>query len=210
MSPYRASYRARISLQILVRGRSTAEPRGGYKEPGAATEPPKKRVKAEVGEVTTVLSDEEVEIEDDDMPLVPARHFLQGMPSIGFSETWLRQFMSQMPRTRSKEGTPSNARVGRKVLGASGDQLVYVDAISPGEMLLLMQFVFMLEEPATPGCRSGESNGIPSGVLKGEASFYGSFRGFGTAGVAYLQLSAGGSGGGCDAEVGLRWPALSV
>lgn len=120
-----------------------ADPRG-RQEPGAE-EPPKKRVKAELGEVT-VLSDEEVEIEDDDMPLVPARHFLQGMPSIGFSETWLRQFMSQMPRTRTKEGTPSNSRVGRKVLGASGDQLVYVDAISPGEMLLLMQFVFMLEE----------------------------------------------------------------
>jgi len=114
----------------------------------AAAEPPKKRVKAEAdgpGEVTTIQSDDEVEIEDDDMPLVPARHFLQGMPSIGFSETWLRQFMSQMPRTRVKEGTP-NTRVGRKVLGASGEQLVYVDAISPGEMLLLMQFVFMLEE----------------------------------------------------------------
>ena len=71
-------------------------------------EPPKKRVKQQVKteekEVTTVLSDDEVEIEDDEVPapLVPARHFLQGMPSLGFSETWLRQFMSQMPRARGK------------------------------------------------------------------------------------------------------------
>lgn len=28
----------------------------------------------------------QVEVEDDEMPLVPTRHFLQGMPSIGFSE----------------------------------------------------------------------------------------------------------------------------
>ena len=27
-----------------------------------------------------------VEVPDEDMPLVPTRHFLQGMPSLGFSE----------------------------------------------------------------------------------------------------------------------------
>jgi hypothetical protein len=32
------------------------------------------------------------------------------------------------------------------VLGASGDQLVYVDELSPNEVLLLMQLVFLLEE----------------------------------------------------------------
>ncbi|CAJ1406422.1 unnamed protein product [Effrenium voratum] len=119
------------------------DPRARQEAPAA--EPPKKRVKTEAeAEVTTVLSDDEVEVPDEDMPLVPTRHFLQGMPSLGFSETWLRQFMSQMPRNRSKER--ERVPVGRKVLGASGDQMVYVDAISPGEMLLLMQFVFMLED----------------------------------------------------------------
>ncbi|CAE7612224.1 unnamed protein product [Symbiodinium natans] len=113
-----------------------------------ASEPAKKRVKVEGdADVTTVVSDDEVEkiADDEDMPLVPTRQFLQGMPSLGFSEAWLRQFMSQMPRkgeARERRRQP----VGRKILGAAGEQMVYVDAMSPGEMLLLMQFVFMLEE----------------------------------------------------------------
>ncbi|CAE7589316.1 unnamed protein product [Symbiodinium microadriaticum] len=113
-----------------------------------ASEPAKKRVKVEGdADVTTVVSDDEVEKipDDEDMPLVPTRQFLQGMPSLGFSEAWLRQFMSQMPRkgeARERRRQP----VGRKILGAAGEQMVYVDAMSPGEMLLLMQFVFMLEE----------------------------------------------------------------
>jgi len=56
--------------------------------------------------------------------------------------------MEQMP----SPSDPQDARklqapaVGRKVLSADGDQMVYVDELSPSEVLLLMQFVFLLEE----------------------------------------------------------------
>eukprot|EP00933_Yihiella_yeosuensis_P037429 TRINITY_DN31372_c0_g1_i1.p1 TRINITY_DN31372_c0_g1~~TRINITY_DN31372_c0_g1_i1.p1 ORF type:complete len:777 (-),score=218.74 TRINITY_DN31372_c0_g1_i1:108-2438(-) len=111
--------------------------------------------KAAAAEPMDVDAGETVDVSDDeDKPdpshqLVPTRQILQGLPSIGFSEPWLRQFMSQMP---SRSGAVDASRrdqapaVGRKVLAASGDQMVYVDEISPNEMLLLMQFVFMLEE----------------------------------------------------------------
>jgi hypothetical protein len=36
--------------------------------------------------------------------------------------------------------------VGRKVLSAAGEQMVYVDELSPNESLLLMQLIFLLEE----------------------------------------------------------------
>lgn len=79
--------------------------------------------------------------------LVPARQVLQGLPSIGFSEAWLRQFMEQMPtKSVTQESKLEAPCVGRKVLGASGDQMVYVDELSPSETLLLAQFIFLLEE----------------------------------------------------------------
>lgn len=80
--------------------------------------------------------------------LAVARQILQGLPSLGFSESWLRQFMEQMPaRSEQQEARKLQApAVGRKVLSAEGDQMVYVDELSPSEVLLLMQFVFLLEE----------------------------------------------------------------
>jgi len=80
--------------------------------------------------------------------LAAVRQVLQGLPSLGFSEGWLRQFMEQMP-TQSllpQEGRKREAVVGRKVLSARGDQMVYVDELCPSEVLLLMQLVFLLEE----------------------------------------------------------------
>jgi len=98
---------------------------------------------------TEAISDDEAARANGGMSksLVPARQILQGLPSIGFSEAWLRQFLEQMP-TKSQPKAPllEAPSVGRKVLGASGDQIVYVDETSPNEMLLLMQFIFLLEE----------------------------------------------------------------
>lgn len=75
------------------------------------------------------------------------RQALQGLPSIGFSEAWLRQFIEQMPARVPAQGSrASTPAVGRKVLGASGEQMVYVDELCPGEVLLLMQLIFLLEE----------------------------------------------------------------
>ena len=78
----------------------------------------------------------------------PARKILQGSPSIGFSETWLRQFMEQMPKGKQERDVKAEdvQSVGRRVLGASGEQMVYIDEISPDEIMLLMQFIFLLEE----------------------------------------------------------------
>ncbi|CAE8692101.1 unnamed protein product, partial [Polarella glacialis] len=93
--------------------------------------------------VETVSDDEDdTAVGAGNLPLVPTRQIMQGLPSIGFSEAWLRQFLSQTPTAGSQQAPA----VGRKVLGASGDQMVYVDEISPSEILLLTQFVFMLEE----------------------------------------------------------------
>lgn len=79
--------------------------------------------------------------------IVPARQVLQGLPSLGFSEAWLRQFMEQMPTKPPAPGQKLEApAIGRKVLGASGEQMVYVDEITHSEMLLLMQLIFMLED----------------------------------------------------------------
>lgn len=73
------------------------------------------------------------------------RQILRGMPSIGFSESWLRQFMEQLP-TRSLQRDAPGAPAGRKVLSASGEQMVYVDEMSPSEVMLLMQFIFLMEQ----------------------------------------------------------------
>jgi len=80
--------------------------------------------------------------------LVQPLQVLQGLPSIGFSEAWLRQFMEQMPtRTLMPEVQKLDApRMGRKVLSASGEQLVYVDELSANEVMLLLQLIFLLEE----------------------------------------------------------------
>merc|ERR1719210_755980 len=48
-----------------------------------------------------------------------------------------------VPQEVQKLEVPS---VGRKVLGASGEQMVYVDELSPSETLLLLQLIFLLEE----------------------------------------------------------------
>merc|ERR1719507_806054 len=96
-----------------------------------------------------IVSDDEARAADDtSKSVVPARQILQGLPSIGFSEAWLRQFMQQVPTKTAAPQVPHLEApcVGRKVLGASGDQMVYVDEQSPNEMLLLMQFIFLLEE----------------------------------------------------------------
>lgn len=75
--------------------------------------------------------------------LVP---MLQGPPLLGFSEAWLRQFMEQMP-SKAPQGAAFEApSCGRKVLGARGEQMVYVDELSPNEMLLLLQLISLLEE----------------------------------------------------------------
>lgn len=73
------------------------------------------------------------------------RQMLRGASSIGFSEAWLRQFMDQLPTKGADPNKPS-AAVGRRVLSASGEQMVYVDEMSPSEVLLLLQLVFLLEE----------------------------------------------------------------
>lgn len=76
------------------------------------------------------------------------REILRGLPSIGFSEAWLRQFMEQMPNKAPGQDVEKLEApcVGRKVLGASGEQMVYVDELDPNEMLLLLQLIFLLEE----------------------------------------------------------------
>jgi len=78
------------------------------------------------------------------------RQVLQGLPSIGFSEAWLRQFIEQMPGRlgqQEQDAPPQEAPcVGRKVLSAEGEQMVYVDELAPSEVLLLMQLIFLLEE----------------------------------------------------------------
>jgi hypothetical protein len=91
---------------------------------------------------------------DADVEVVPEHlaraKILQGLPSLGFSEGWLRQFLEQMPvrgPTPQMGSSKKNAAsVGRKVLSAEGEQMVYVDELSPNEILLLMQLVFLLEE----------------------------------------------------------------
>lgn len=73
---------------------------------------------------------------------------LQGLPTTGFSEAWLRQFLQQIPTPPST----GNARqvdepcVGRKVLSASGDHVVHVGELSSSQVLHLMQFIFLMEE----------------------------------------------------------------
>jgi len=90
----------------------------------------------------------------EEQSIVPARQVLHGLSSLGFSETWLRQFMEQMPTKKARQGQDQKLEapsVGRKVIGASGEQLVYVDELTHSEMLLLMQFIFMLEDKAKRG-----------------------------------------------------------
>jgi hypothetical protein len=45
--------------------------------------------------------------------------------------------------------------IGRKVMSAEGDQMVYVDELSPSEVLLLMQLIFLLEERLQKSGRPG-------------------------------------------------------
>lgn len=83
--------------------------------------------------------------------LETARQIVQGLPSIGFSEAWLQQFLEQLPtRPPQTADAPRKTQaaplVGRKVLSAEGEQMVYVAELSPSEVLLLLQFVFLLEE----------------------------------------------------------------
>lgn len=70
------------------------------------------------------------------------------VPSVGFSEAWLKQFMEQMPNKAKGPNDPKLAApcVGRKVMGASGDQMVYVDELVPIEVLHLMQLIFLFED----------------------------------------------------------------
>jgi len=80
-------------------------------------------------------------------PAVSAKEVLKGLPSTGFSESWLRQFMQQMPTKAAPLGPTSDTPcMGRRVLSASGDQMVYVDELSPNEVLCLLQMAFLLEE----------------------------------------------------------------
>lgn len=120
----------------------------------AADEAAKKqdaRLKRLSGEATLTgveaMSEEEDEDEVGVDRRMPAKQILQGLPSIGFSEAWLRQCLSQMPSNSTPDAQRSEAPlVGRKVMGASGEQMVYVDELSPNEILLLLQLIFMLEE----------------------------------------------------------------
>merc|ERR1719161_3329221 len=78
------------------------------------------------------------------------------LPSTGFTEAWLRQFLEQMPSGSSSDlRVDDMPSVGRRVLGASGEQMVYVDELHPNEILMLMQYVFHLEEHLK---RAGQAN----------------------------------------------------
>jgi len=101
-----------------------------------------------MGIASSMLQEPGSDDEKDMLDPSVSRPHLQGLPSIGFSEAWLRQFMEQMPtRTAPSEQRKSDApQASRKVLGARGDQMVYVDELSPNEVLLLMQLIFLLED----------------------------------------------------------------
>jgi len=125
-----------------------------------------KVAKSNSQQAAIMIDDDEDEAADVEVvdPLAGARQILQGLPSLGFSEDWLRQFLEQMPvrePTAPQAGSQrkKEACVGRKVLGAEGEQMVYVDELSPSEILLLMQLVFLLEE------RLKASGGGPGGSL---------------------------------------------
>eukprot|EP00427_Karlodinium_veneficum_P065646 CAMPEP_0169305892 /NCGR_PEP_ID=MMETSP1017-20121227/405_1 /TAXON_ID=342587 /ORGANISM="Karlodinium micrum, Strain CCMP2283" /LENGTH=488 /DNA_ID=CAMNT_0009398951 /DNA_START=278 /DNA_END=1740 /DNA_ORIENTATION=+ len=107
---------------------------------------------------------EEVAPGTDAPGLAKARQILQGLPSLGFSEGWLRQFMEQMPVRGTSLSDAAAARkqapcIGRKVLSAEGDQMVYVDELSPNEVLLLLQLIFLLEERLRKGGGPGGGAG---------------------------------------------------
>mmetsp|Transcript_34599 Transcript_34599/g.79141 ORF Transcript_34599/g.79141 Transcript_34599/m.79141 type:complete len:582 (-) Transcript_34599:35-1780(-) len=100
-------------------------------------------IEQEVPQMDLAYPQEQVEEETQLDEIMQQQTLLRGASSIGFSETWFRQYMEQLPsKTEVAGGLPV---VQRKVLGANGDQMVYVDGMAPSEVLLLLQFIFMLE-----------------------------------------------------------------
>mmetsp|Transcript_64401 Transcript_64401/g.119754 ORF Transcript_64401/g.119754 Transcript_64401/m.119754 type:complete len:590 (+) Transcript_64401:137-1906(+) len=94
------------------------------------------------------VEESQAEAEEDETQLdeiMQQQTLLRGAASIGFSESWFRQYMEQLPSKTEPAGGSSMPVISRKVLGANGDQMVYVDGMAPSEVLLLLQFIYMLE-----------------------------------------------------------------
>jgi len=63
-------------------------------------------------------------------------------PQVGFCRHWVREFMAKLGQYRAYQSHST----GRRVVVSQSDQVAYVDELDPNEILMLLHYIYLIEE----------------------------------------------------------------